>query len=60
VQALRAEQRSWLDVRDRRCRAEAGDVRGGTWAVLLAPCFAQQSSAREAELRSRLDRLRAG
>ncbi|HEY0969493.1 MAG TPA: protein kinase [Gemmatimonadales bacterium] len=60
VQALRSEQRTWLATRDSSCRAEAGGVRGGSWAVLLAPCFERQSSLREAELRSRLARLRDG
>lgn len=59
VRALRAEQRAWLVTRDSSCRAEAGEL-GGSWAVLLAPCFERQSALRDAELRARLGRLRAG
>jgi uncharacterized protein YecT (DUF1311 family) len=53
---LRDEQRAWLDDRDRRCRAAAPESSNQLWGVARAPCFAQRSAQRTAELRARIGR----
>jgi uncharacterized protein YecT (DUF1311 family) len=49
VRALRAEQRAWVDARDRQCRAAAPGS-DGRWGAARAPCFAALSARRAAEL----------
>lgn len=55
VRTLRAEQRRWLAERDARCRA--GTVGATLWGAARAPCFAERSARRTAELRERRRRL---
>jgi uncharacterized protein YecT (DUF1311 family) len=54
VRALRAEQRAWIDARDRRCRDALSGREGALWGAARAPCFAALSERRAAELRARL------
>jgi uncharacterized protein YecT (DUF1311 family) len=54
VASLRDEQRAWLDDRDRGCRAAAPESTNQLWGVARAPCFAQRSAKRTAELRARI------
>ncbi len=54
VQALRVEQRAWVNQRDRACRSEAVST-GELWGAERAPCFAQWSDSRAALLRRRLE-----
>jgi uncharacterized protein YecT (DUF1311 family) len=54
VATLRAEQRAWLDARDRQCRAAVAGSEGALWGAARAPCFAALSERRAAELRTRL------
>ena len=58
VQELRVEQRAWLVDRDRRCRERVGG--GALWGAARAPCFAEESRQRAAELRGRLREIGAG
>jgi uncharacterized protein YecT (DUF1311 family) len=57
VQSLRAEQRAWLDARDRQCRAALAGREGPLWGAARAPCFAALSERRAAELRARTARV---
>jgi uncharacterized protein YecT (DUF1311 family) len=54
VQALRVQQRAWLVERDSTCRARHPAGAGALWGVARAPCFAELSARREAELAGRL------
>jgi uncharacterized protein YecT (DUF1311 family) len=56
VAALRAEQRAWIDARDRQCRGAVAGRDGARWGAARAPCFAALSERRAAELRARLAR----
>ncbi|HEY0777961.1 MAG TPA: lysozyme inhibitor LprI family protein, partial [Gemmatirosa sp.] len=53
VRALRAEQRAWVDARDRACAREA-PLSQPRWGVVRARCFAGFSSRRAALLAARL------
>jgi uncharacterized protein YecT (DUF1311 family) len=55
VQALRAEQRAWLQRRDRACPTPAGA--GALWGAARVPCFAERSRERAIELDARRRRL---
>jgi uncharacterized protein YecT (DUF1311 family) len=57
VEALRAEQRAWIDARDRQCREVLAGREGPLWGAARAPCFAALSERRAGELRGRLTRL---
>jgi uncharacterized protein YecT (DUF1311 family) len=57
VAALRAEQRAWLDARDRQCRTALAGREGPLWGAARAPCFAALSDRRAAELRARTARV---
>ncbi len=54
VRALRAEQRAWVDARDRECAREIPISRDARWGVARAPCFSGFSSRRAALLAARL------
>ena len=54
VRALRAEQRAWVDARDRECARQRPISRNPRWGVARAPCFAGFSSRRAAVLSARL------
>jgi uncharacterized protein YecT (DUF1311 family) len=54
VDALRAEQRAWIDQRDRDCRAAVPETNGKLWGAARIPCFAQHSAQRAAQLRARI------
>jgi uncharacterized protein YecT (DUF1311 family) len=60
VASQRAEQRSWIDARDRQCRAALAGRDGALWGAARAPCFAALSERRATELRGRLARIVAG
>ena len=60
VRLLRAEQRAWLAKRDAACQRGARAASTPLWGLARAPCFAAQSRAREAVLRSRLAAARRG
>ena len=54
VQRLRAQQRAWLETRDRECRRMAGGQEPPRWAPSRARCLAAFAADRTAELRARL------
>ncbi len=54
VRALRAEQRAWVDARDRECARQQPISRNPRWGVARAPCFAGFSTRRAAVLSARL------
>jgi len=54
IASLRAEQRAWVAARDRDCAAVAPESANPLWGVARAPCFAQRSTQRTAELRARI------
>ena len=54
VRALRAEQRAWVDARDRECAREVPLARAAHWGVARAPCFSGFSQRRAALLAARL------
>lgn len=53
VRALRAEERAWIAARDRACRVRTLATEGTYWGVARAPCFAEMTDVRTAELRRR-------
>jgi serine/threonine-protein kinase len=57
VEALRVEQRAWVDARDRQCRARLAGREGPLWGAARAPCFAALSDRRARDLDARLARL---
>jgi len=52
VQALRAEQRSWLVYRDQECRRRTQRREGELWAPVRARCLGQLSAVRASVLRA--------
>ena len=54
VQRLRAQQRAWLETRDRECRRMGEGQEPPRWAPSRARCLAAFASDRTAELRARL------
>jgi len=58
VQRVRVEQHAWIRVRENECPRTAPTGAGPLWAQAAATCFNQMSSARTAELREAVKRLR--
>jgi uncharacterized protein YecT (DUF1311 family) len=58
VQRIRVEQRVWLGVRDAECPRQAAPGAGPFWAQAGARCFTEMATARTAELRDAVRRLR--
>ncbi len=60
VGRVRVEQRVWLSVRNAECPREPTRGAGSFWAQATSVCFNQMASARTAELRDAVRRLRSG
>jgi uncharacterized protein YecT (DUF1311 family) len=58
VQRIRVEQRAWISIRDSECPHTAPIGAGPFWAEAQAGCFAEMATARTAELRDAVRRLR--
>jgi len=58
AQRLRVEQQAWIAVRENECPRHATAGIGPLWAQDAATCFNKMSSARAAELRDAVKRLR--
>ena len=58
VQRIRVEQRAWLSVRDAECPRTAEPGAGSFWAQRQSECFNEMASARAAELRDAVKRLK--
>jgi len=58
VQRIRVEQRVWLGVRESECPRQAPSGGGPFWAQAQSECFAEMASARTAELRDAVRRLK--
>ena len=58
VQRIRVEQRAWISIRDSECPRSAPTGAGPFWAESQAGCFAEMATARTAELRDAVKRLR--
>jgi len=58
VERVRVEQRAWIAVRENECPRSAPVGAGPLWAQAAAACFNEMSSARAAELREAVKRLR--
>jgi uncharacterized protein YecT (DUF1311 family) len=58
AQRVRVEQQAWLAVRENECPRHATAGAGPLWAQAAATCFNGMSSARAAELRDAVKRLR--
>jgi uncharacterized protein YecT (DUF1311 family) len=58
VQRIRLEQRAWISIRNSECPRKAPMGAGPFWAEAQADCFAEMATARTAELRDAVKRLR--
>jgi uncharacterized protein YecT (DUF1311 family) len=58
VQRVRVEQQAWLAVRENECPRGAPAGAGPLWAQAAATCFNKMASARAAELRDAVKRLK--
>jgi len=58
VKRVRVEQQAWIAVREQECSRSATVGTGPLWAQAAATCFNEMSSARAAELRDAVKRLR--
>ena len=58
VQRIRVEQRAWLSVRNAECPRTPDPSAGTFWAEARSGCFSQMASARAAELRDAVRRLK--
>jgi uncharacterized protein YecT (DUF1311 family) len=58
VRRVRVEQQAWVTVREHECPRSAPAGAGPLWAQAAATCFNEMSSARTAELRDAVKRLR--
>ena len=58
AQRVRVEQQAWIGVRENECPRSAAAGAGPLWAQSAASCFTSMSSARTAELRDAIKRLK--
>jgi serine/threonine protein kinase/uncharacterized protein YecT (DUF1311 family) len=58
VQRVRVEQRAWFSIRDSECPRRPPPGAAPFWAEGQADCFAEMATARTAELRDAVNRLR--
>jgi uncharacterized protein YecT (DUF1311 family) len=58
VQRIRLEQRAWISIRNSECPRKAPMGAGPFWAEAQADCFTEMATARTAELRDAVKRLR--
>ena len=54
VSRLRAGQRNWIAMRDRKCMRDQAASDTGLWAPPLFECFTKMSAARRADLTAAL------
>jgi serine/threonine protein kinase/uncharacterized protein YecT (DUF1311 family) len=58
VQRVRVEQRAWMSIRNSECPRSAPAGAGPFWAGAQADCFTEMATARAAELRDAVKRLK--